>query len=343
MFSRKTLLVVGAGASSEVKLPVGEELANEIASLLRYKFDFGRLETGDPTFLDHLRRLLQDGGVVNDYLAIGRRMSEGIRNCASVDNYIDVYKDDERVAILGKAAIVYLILQAESTSLLSTKRGRSGEEGMIFEPLYKTWYAKFGRLLREQVSQSDLEKIFNNLTIICFNYDRCIEQFLAFWIKSIYSVELNQAHDLVDRLRILRPYGSVAAITGQNCVAFGFDKDRISLSPLVKNIKTYTERVEDAEILLSLRSAVNEAATVVFLGFAFHPQNLALLANDKPTTAKRIFASAYGFSKPDAENIQLRLAKLFHQTETVSRSKIIVRPDLTCSQLFDEYRLSLSA
>ncbi len=50
MFAKKTLIIVGAGASKEVGLPTGEDLASEIAAMLEFRFDFGRLVEGDSRF-----------------------------------------------------------------------------------------------------------------------------------------------------------------------------------------------------------------------------------------------------------------------------------------------------
>ena len=46
---------MGAGASSEYGLPVGIELANTIASLMRFEFDFGQLQEGDRKILNVLK------------------------------------------------------------------------------------------------------------------------------------------------------------------------------------------------------------------------------------------------------------------------------------------------
>ncbi len=49
MFRSKTLFVVGAGASKEVNIPIGTELAEEIANLLYFEFDhFSKLQKGFP-------------------------------------------------------------------------------------------------------------------------------------------------------------------------------------------------------------------------------------------------------------------------------------------------------
>ena len=56
MLRQKTLFVIGAGASKEVRLPIGSELAEQIAKRLTFKFDFGQLKSGDHVLFNGLRR-----------------------------------------------------------------------------------------------------------------------------------------------------------------------------------------------------------------------------------------------------------------------------------------------
>ena len=49
---------------------------------------------------------------------MARQISSAIRLVNSVDNYIDTHRQDARVAMLAKAAIIYSILKAERASTL---------------------------------------------------------------------------------------------------------------------------------------------------------------------------------------------------------------------------------
>ena len=58
MFKNNTVLVVGAGASSECRLPVGTGLAEKISYLLDFEFEqygFGDLKKGDQSILNALK------------------------------------------------------------------------------------------------------------------------------------------------------------------------------------------------------------------------------------------------------------------------------------------------
>ena len=53
--------------------------------------------------------------------------------------------------------------------------------GMKFrhEELTSTWYLRFFQLLYEDVVKSQIEQLFDNVSFIVFNYDRCVEFFLV--------------------------------------------------------------------------------------------------------------------------------------------------------------------
>ena len=74
MFTKPVVLVVGAGASSELKLPLGSQLRNLIAGDVNLRFNHGRHESGSAELMDALRRI-----VSSDHLSAmtqaGRRLS----------------------------------------------------------------------------------------------------------------------------------------------------------------------------------------------------------------------------------------------------------------------------
>ena len=77
--------------------------------------------------------------------------------------------------------------------------------------LRPTWFAGLGAILSADINRENVEHIFDDVTIVCFNYDRCIEQYLAYFLNTYYHLPLNEARELVQqKLNILRPYGQVA-------------------------------------------------------------------------------------------------------------------------------------
>jgi hypothetical protein len=308
------------------------------------------LSEGEGAFFYALSSCFNNHEELNDHLRVARHISEGIQLVNSIDNYIDTHRHDPRVAKCGKAAIVYSILQAERASLLAARQDSHGFQKVSFSDLDKTWFIPFGRMLVNQVSVADLESIFSNISIICFNYDRCIEQFLTHWLSAVYAIDLQRSQSIVANLTILRPYGSVGEYfnTTGTKVRTTFDDGEIEtpIHTSSTKIKTYTEQIADDDLLERIRSAISLSDTIVFLGFAFHPQNMEILRPTKLARATRIYASACGFSKEDAQDIEVEIRNLlnFNKKSSAQPKPIMyIRADLTCSGIFSEFSRGLIA
>src|SRR5262245_57542146 len=118
MFKNRTLFVIGAGASDEAGLPIGSALAEKIANTLRFEFsEFGDWGSSDA----RLYRFMQEATAnktngMRVFRQAAAEISEAIHMSKSIDDYIDTFKHDETIGILGKACIVYEILKAERGS-----------------------------------------------------------------------------------------------------------------------------------------------------------------------------------------------------------------------------------
>jgi hypothetical protein len=84
MFQNKTVFVVGAGASTEVGLPMGTQLKSIIAKKLNIKFKHGRdLESGDREIVNALREYCRNdnsnpNGDINSHRSSAVQVSEGV-------------------------------------------------------------------------------------------------------------------------------------------------------------------------------------------------------------------------------------------------------------------------
>lgn len=88
---------------------------------------------------------------------------------------------------------------------------------------------------------------------------------------------------------------------------------------------------------------MEEAETIVFLGFAYHQQNLKLLDTatfPKVDNNKRIFGTAYGLSNSNCDVVRRDVASLLGQK--AQSDKVKINNDLTCYDLFTEYSRSLA-
>jgi len=115
MFRSKTVFVVGAGASSEVGMPVGTDLLKQIVQLTDIKFDHHRQQSGDPAIVSALKILLDEGREVtklNDHLHAGWQLAKSAKQAISIDNVIDAL-EDPKVELMGKLGIIRAIWKAE--------------------------------------------------------------------------------------------------------------------------------------------------------------------------------------------------------------------------------------
>ncbi|SRR5258708_2280683 len=334
MLSSKTVFIVGAGASQEVGMPVGGDLRDIIAKKLHMWFEGHEFTgKGDIKIVDRLR--FKYGNDMGSYIDTCTLINRGIGLSASIDDFIDIHRDNPRVAVCGKLAIASSILEKERQSKLYVDPSNIYNTINVGS-IQDTWYVAFLRLV--QVPKGDLARLFENVTIICFNYDRCIEQFLVHAITSQYGIKKEEAQTLVAKLRMFRPYGSV----GDNFGGVPFGSSSLpSLESVVSSLRTYTEQIEDEATLQAMKGAVLSAKTLVFLGSAFHANNMALLRPPENThnEPKQIFATRKGISDADLVRVKYAFSVLrgvpseHHDTGNFFAS--------TCSDLFETYKLSL--
>ncbi len=339
MFRQRTLFIIGAGASCEVNLPAGKGPRKAIASCLNMKFDRGQLISGSPYIADALGQSLRRKGQspnINAHFHAARSISNGIYQATSIDSYMDAHRGNEEIDLCGKLAIVQSILEAERSSTLFANIGAA----ISHEALEDTWYAKLFQLLIEGRSKSEVSRLFENVSFIVFNYDRCLEHFLLNAIQSYYHLHEQEAASILRDTFIYHPYGVVGKLPWQDggTVRFGEAAQNTALLDVAYQIKTFTQRIDDEVELAKMRSPVTDAHTVVFLGFAFHSQNMELLKSEK-ANVRRIYASAHDISDSDVEVIQSHVLNVLSPR---GYGKAEVRNQLKCTGIFREYWRSLS-
>lgn len=347
MLNSKITFVVGAGASKEVGLPTGGELTATIAEMLDIKFsDFDEQPSGDRVIAralrEHVRGEDGGGGDIYAYQQAGWFIRDAMPQVSSIDSFVEAHQDNERVKLCGKLAIVQSILVAERNSLLFfDDQNRNAK--LDFERLNKTWYNNLFRMLVAGCTRDNWRTLFNNVSFIVFNYDRCVEHFLFNAVQNYYDIEPGEAATLMRALRIVHPYGSVGTLPWQNdgnSFPFGSVSRPADLLSHAGEIKTYSERIEDVVAITNLHRLLIDAKKIVFLGFAFHDENMELMKSGAPNRLRHVFATARGISESDREVIREQISDVFDKK--VNKIPTQLRQDLKCHQIFDEYSRTLS-
>jgi hypothetical protein len=351
MFKKKSVIVVGAGASCEVGLPVGADLKHTIAQLLDFRYDnMGRMSGGggDPKILEALQ-IASRGGQSRKYdfhqlLRAAKLIHSAVPLAISIDNLIHTHKQDKDVELCGKLAIVRSILEAERNSKLYVEPNQY-KRAMDFKSVEGTWYGAFAKLLTEYCPIESLEERLSSVAFVVFNYDRCIEHFLYHCLRTYYGISDEKAALYVSKTQIYHPYGTVGTLPWfgrQHSVAFGEDCCEETLCNIAGEIKTFTEGTDPSSSDIRLiQEKIAEADTVLFLGFAFHPLNLSFIKPPEgyhSSSTVCYFATAKGMSQSDCEAITSDLSMY----GAVKPQCISIRHDLSCFDLFKEYWRTLS-
>lgn len=340
MFKRRTLFIVGAGASQEVGFPLGTQLAKLIGQRLGRQVDPETRKTtyNDHSFYDGLRHTYPNE--TNEYYTAASRIAAGIRLANSIDDFLNIHSADERIKTVGKGAIVRSVLEAERKSDLFVDQSNK----LDFSKVEDTWFVKLMRVLGPDVPVKHVEGLFDNVTFIIFNYDRCLEHFLIHALRALYGIAPEAAKKIVASVSIVHPYGTVGDL---ELVPFGGDSyNDPNYFRLASQIKTYTEQIEVGDIVDKMQAMMQSAECIVFLGFAYAEQNMDLLKPEKVIERKPVFGTAYGLSKSDREVVSRRILRMMRTAPPGTDSPdalVELGSDVKCARLFDEYARSLNA
>lgn len=305
MFTKKIVFVVGAGGSYELGLPVGETLKGVIAK----KLDFPQPGRGAGSGDDTLRKALiyrakKLGGDVNGQIHRHWVAAQAVRSAMpqaiSIDNYLHTHAADQDIVTVGKFGIAASIFEAERKSKIY--HDDNGRPEVDFTKAPDSWHNTFCKILTENVQLDKLDEIFDNVTFVTFNYDRCIEHYILWWLIKYMRLSWEDGSKLCRKLKIFHPYGKICGLPWQQTDSyseFGWPAEHEILNLAAGQIRTFTERVDDEHMLSEMRGAISECEQLVYLGFSFGMMNMDLLSVEGGSTRKRVYATTLGMSEPN--------------------------------------------
>jgi hypothetical protein len=353
VFTSKTVFVLGAGASKEVSLPLGSELAEIICKKLDVRFDrAGQLiEGGDFRLYETLKARFPTQ--IGQYQQAGWTIRDGVLLANSIDDFLDRHATKPQVVLYGKLAIVASILEKEKASPIFTSPARNRSASFISD-IKDTWYIRLLKLLQTGVPVEQVDSLFENVAFIDFNYDRCLSQFMIEAIQPLYGVDQSRARQIVATAKILHPYGSIGELpmSGlRGTVPYGDPDGNANLFEVAEHIRLYTEQVKEHDKIDEIKREIASAHRIAFLGFGYHQQNLAIIRPKEAQSTNQILGTAWKVSNDDCEVLQDTLRPLlrtqpprfnaFTGRDHTYRDDIKLRSDLTASAFFDEYYRTL--
>lgn len=272
MFAKKTVFVVGAGASKDYGLPIGNEFKQQIAAAV--------VDENDRTLFAALYQNATQGQA-NAYAAATHQIAEGVILAPSIDRYMDVHQGNPAILHVGKLAIAHGIQAAEVGSRLQPDdNDRIGLAGVA-----DTWLPQLFMQMQEGVRREEPHKIFENIAFVCFNYDRIIQHFMFHAVRTFFALDDQATAEALSHLKIVHPYGRIGLLPWEPhenevpVVPFTrFLVNSRKLLNMANQIKTFTEQVaEDDGAYLKTREYITAAQQVVFLGYGFLDQNMKFL------------------------------------------------------------------
>jgi hypothetical protein len=355
---KRTVFIVGAAASLEFDrsntMPVGTALTIQIENLLRSEIG----KTDPDRFGPIKRALVEEGEVPAACIAAMNRILHGLHACDTIDQFIHDFKDVAEVSHVAKLCIASVLLEAERKCVLGGIG--VGNRGAALRMLRDTWLGLICRFANHDVSRGDTAAVLSNISFVTFNYDRCIEEYFLHWIASTASVDTDRARALAAAIPIFHVYGSLGDLQNHQPsrigvglgTAVGSMIGRVYSqfsSPLLwrwlfENEVTFGSKTMGAAVraaesidtfsdLQSLDSPelgalIEEAEQIIFLGNAYHRQNLDLLFPGGPRKDVDYFGTVFGLRPAD----QKRVSKYF-----ASGRSNVFRP-LKSAEFLDEFR-----
>ncbi len=337
----RTVIVVGAGASAEFNLPLGRGLAKKIGSDANFEYDWfpNRLKSGNPDLFAALNRACETHYAdvnMESYIAAGKEIAAAMREASSIDSFIHSRDGDKAIEIVAKLGIVNSILREEKHSKLWYE-ARHVQDTIRFDQIQDTWLPKLTNLIWDGVPKAAVRDRLRQVTLIIFNYDRCVEHYLLHSLKNYYPIDDLEAQDILQDLSIIHPYGTVGYLPWElvsPAVEFGDSVSTARLLQAVAGIRTFTEQLADDQLTDHIKSSVGKSSLMIFLGFAFHKQNVELLTPRKAGNQRQVFATALNMSKPVADMLERKLASTFSDGRP---GRVSLDSDCTCGDLFDKY------
>lgn len=306
MLAGKTVLILGAGSSLEFGMPLGSALKNEILELLT--FDDGDELTGDAQLTSALQALYP--GEDKECIAAAKVVKASLPHFNSIDDFLHTHGDDARVSRMGKLAIARAISAREARSpALELWSAATFDNALQWAGA--CWPQVIVNIAATGVKANNARSVFQDLSIVNFNYDRCAESLLFSLIQPVFNIPAAAAADAMENLVVFRPYGGLGNLPydGRAGTAFGApDPDLVKMS---EQIQVYTEALGERPDLLHMKRALAEATQVIFLGFGFHTQNVDLLVLDPAERGlpRNVFATAHSEPNPARDAIMLQISR----------------------------------
>lgn len=245
MINEPVVFILGAGASSPYKFPLGYELVKQVYNLLQQKKNV-------QIFYD----LDYDDNDINEFC---KELMYSSRQ--SIDAFLEHRKE---FIDLGKLAIAATLIPYEQ------------EKSLINFDNHDNWYQFIFNKMNSTFDEFDQNKI----KFITFNYDRSLEHFLFTSFKSSYGKSDDECAEKLKKIQIIHVHGQLGYLPWQNKSnnrPYNGEINFKNLKLSADMIKIIHEDASNNEEFKQAWKAFEEARSIYFLGFGYHETNMSRL------------------------------------------------------------------
>jgi len=328
MIEKRTVFILGAGASHPYGLPTGNELRCDIIQNFRKSYG-NHLITQHETEKETVRRGYPTISDATTFLSV----FDGPNNRESIDLFLS---RQPRFKEVGKLAILLGILRHERES----RFGHNAKEPD------RDWYSLlYDRMTRESISR-DGHKDFsrNKVAFITFNYDRSLEYFLFRSLHSFEDATRENVKEQIGQITISHVYGKLSPLPWQdddasNVLDYGVDDSKSygKLPSMIQNLYVVHEERTNPE-LEKAREEIRKAERIFFLGFGYAGENLEALGIPDGLRAEHdIYGTAMGWTSKEIQDVRSHFAAGLKRAGNIyGRDQVQIR-DCDCVSLLREF------
>lgn len=278
MIKEPTVLVLGAGARKPYGFPTGLELLRYVCVNLQRP---------------RQRKILRANGFLDGEIDQFRE-ALFYSGRTSVDFFLEHRPEFIRI---GKASICMTLIPFEIESKLFTMDERAN-----------SWYEYLWTKLA-----TDIDRFRENpLSILTFNYDRSLEQYLFTTLRNAYGLLDAKAAEVIMAIPIIHLHGRLGCLPWQSSTGrpYTADIEEEQLLFFSQQIKIISEGIgEDLEFNSAL-SLLKEAKIIYFLGFGWNEVNVLRLDINILKT-KQVFGSTYNLGYAEIESLRSKWTFMF--------------------------------
>jgi hypothetical protein len=325
LIDKRTVFVLGAGASCPYGYPSGEQLRKQICLDLRGRYQ---------KYAEKNNISGHQIGEVGDFIEKFERS-----NNPSIDLFITLNKNTNLVKT-GKYIISHEIFCSERRSCFGEKSKiqkekitltnyLSHEEKFVHSGYFQgdDWYSYLFRRLTANLTKPDILPDFSNdkISFITFNYDRSLEYFLYdSMINSFTEIQEDEVVKCLKQLKIIHIYGQIALLKWQdsnNSIEYHLSINEDLLQKTAPNIKTIYEQ-ENSPKLEEARQLLAKAERIFFLGFGDAQENMAVLGLPGIIPNRcRVYGTSFGAEEKEIRDIRNRIVSGLQPDMTMDKNE----------------------